>query len=163
MKKRILSLTIATLLALPALAATAPETPAKTDAPDAEQSATPGKKAKRALEKGMPAEEVIRLIGKPAEIKPMETTEGKAETWIYRRELGHQTRQVVTGMRQVPTYVGPGMGDGADAQSGMSMRGEPIYQMETTTTYQVTSLLMFDGKLELARQTSERTRNYTKN
>lgn len=115
------------------------------------------KPAKPALEKGMSAEAIIKLIGKPAEVKPIPVPEGetgKAETWIYRRDLGTRSIHVPIGTREVPAFAGIGVPESRQVSR------EIIYGMKTVRIYQVTSLLMFDGKLVVASQTQEKTENY---
>jgi hypothetical protein len=99
----------------------------------------------------MTAEEVQRLVGKPVEIKPIEAPEGKAETWIYRRQIGRQTTQ-----ETVPGNVGSFM-----LVEGTLSTPPPLeYRTKTTKSYQVTSLLMFEGKLIKAKQSVSQVVNY---
>jgi hypothetical protein len=104
-----------------------------------------------ALEAGMTAEAVQRVVGKPAEIKPIEAPEGKAETWIYRRQIGKQTTLEST----------PGNSGSSALVEGALATAAPIeYRTKTTTSYQVTSLLMFDGKLIKAKQSVSQVVSY---
>lgn len=100
--------------------------PAASDDPASKQAKT--KSAPIALEKGMTAEEVQRIIGKPAEIKPMESPEGKAETWTYRRVLDRQTTQEAVSTSSVPAFNGlpDTMGSAVTLQ----------YRLKYTTTHQ---------------------------
>jgi hypothetical protein len=134
----------------PAPAAAAP-------APAPAPGAKPAKASRPALEKGMTAEQVLKLIGKPSEIKPMPVPEGgtgKAEMWIYRRDGGTRTVQVPIGTRQVPGFVG------INQPLSEQHRTEVIYGPKTIKIYQVTSLLMFNDTLMLARQTQETEERY---
>jgi len=124
-----------------------PETVAPAQPADA--SASPS--AKPMLEKGMTAEQVERIAGKPAEIKPLASSDGKAETWTYRRVIDRQTRQVAATTEFVSTFKG--------ANFGQDETQVPVYHLEHTTIYQVTALLMFDGKLVLAKQWREKSVN----
>jgi hypothetical protein len=133
--------------------ATSPEP--KSQAPAA---SAPQKKPASVLEKGMTEAQIIAAIGRPAEIKPMKFPEGsehKAETWVYRRSTGTRQVQVATGTRSVPTFGG--MGTGNDSTGSTQ---EIIYTTKHITTYSVTWLLMIDGKLELARQTTEQEERF---
>jgi hypothetical protein len=152
----------------PLFAADAPPAPAKAakPAPAAEKAAAQGetkdakKPGKKPLEKGMTGDEVIALIGKPQQVKPMpkqEGAEGKAEVWIYRRPAGEKSIQVVTGTQEVPAFNGLGQ-TGNDMASGT--RTEMLYGNKTVKMFHVTSLLMMDGKLVLARQTQEQEENF---
>lgn len=127
------------------------------DAPPAKATGEKPPAAKRALEKGMPAEEIIKLIGKPAEIKPMPVPEGgtgKAEMWIYRRSGGTRSIQVPVGTRQVPGFVG------INQELSAQHRTEVIYGPKTIRIFNVTSLLMFNDQLVLARQSQETEERY---
>lgn len=115
---------------------TAPDVPSLTQ--NSESNRTPP-----TLEAGMTAEEVQRAIGKPIEIKPIVTPEGKAETWIYRRQIGKNTT-----LDSIPTSFS----SGALPDSLLGTSGPVEYRTKTTLVYQVTSLLMFQGKLVKAKQ-----------
>lgn len=103
------------------------------------------------LKKGMSADEVTRLIGKPESVKPLKTNEGAAEVWTYRREISRWTdeRPMVQGEQEA--FITPGAG-------GMGTIYVPEYRMEHITDTQVSSLLMFEGQLVTATQKVERER-----
>jgi hypothetical protein len=124
-------------------------------AKDQKAEASSKKPAKQPLEKDMPAEKIIELIGKPQEVTPMESKEGKAETWVYRRKIGTKSTQVVVGTRDVPAFVGIGVGN-----DSMQTRKEMIYGMKDISIVRVTSLLMFNDKLVLAKQWDEASEKY---
>ena len=140
---------IATSVALLVGAVSAAQTDSKVPAEAASK-----KPAKTPLEKGMTAETVRKLIGEPNEIKKLKSPEGKAETWVYRREIGVRFIDVAAGTRQVPAYVGVG---GTD---GMGTRTEIIYRKKRVIIYRVTSLLMFNDRLVLAKQVDEQSEHY---
>jgi hypothetical protein len=126
--------------------------PANNLAPEEGKSA-PATKAAPVLEKGMTEAQIIAAIGHPDTVKPMHVPGSdlaKAETWVYRRQVGTRQMQVATGTRDVPTFNGMGLGNDANGT-----RPEPVYSTKFVRIYSVTSLLMIDGKLELARQTTE--------
>ena len=112
--------------------------------------------AKPALAKGMTAEEVIKAVGKPVEIKPIESKDGKAETWIYRRKAGFAFINVPAGTREVPVFTGVGTTGNDRVQN----QTEIIYTQKRVTVYQVTSLLMFNDRLVLAKQSKEQSEVY---
>lgn len=113
------------------------------------------KKGRRPLEKGMNEATIIEIIGKPTEVKHMESPEGKAEMWIYRKEAGQRAVQVVVGEREVPAFTGVGSGN-----HGVATTKELIYGTKHVKLYRVTSLLMFNGELTVARQTTEQSETY---
>lgn len=86
------------------------------------------------LKKGMPAEELRRAIGDPDSVKPLETKEGAGEVWTYRRVARSSTKPI-------------SLGGGQD-------------RLERTTIYQVSSLLIFDGKFVAATQKLEEDRRF---
>ena len=112
--------------------------------------------AKPALEKGMTAEAILRLAGKPAEILPLQSTEGTAEKWIYRRKVGetiHQTANTQVFETRMIGFGGTG---------GVQLGPVPVpeYRLKHVVGYQVTALLMIDGKLQLGRQWYEREEKF---
>jgi len=124
-----------------------PETPAQSKTGPAVKNANPP------LAKGMTAEQVLQIAGKPAEIKPLSSPEGKAEKWIYRRTVDRLTRPLATGVTHVPAYKGAALPEGAVPELSFSV--------ERITIYEVTALLMFDSKLVMAKQWRETSRNIT--
>lgn len=124
--------------------------------PPAGEAAPASHPAKRALQKGMTADEIVALIGKPDKIEPMKTAEGKAEAWTYRRKIDTMVTQVPTHTIDITAFNGM---PSAGSLSGTVQTPTLAYSMETTTTYQVTSLLIYDGKLVVAKQWREREKN----
>lgn len=141
----------ATLLALACAPAFAAETPAAD--PAAPAATGPKETKKKVIEKGMNADEITQLFGKPKEIKPMESPDPatKVEQWIYRRKLKEVATQEATGQHMVPTF------------GGLNPGGQPIlvdvpqidYRPKIVVIYQVTALLMVNGRLEIAKQWTE--------
>jgi outer membrane protein assembly factor BamE (lipoprotein component of BamABCDE complex) len=125
------------------------ETPA---APSASAINPAAKRAATPLEEGMTAEDIQRIIGKPAEIKPIDSPEGKAETWTYRRVLDKQTTQEPVSTSSVPAF------NGLPDKMGSAVTLE--YRIKHTTTHQITTLLMFEGKLVKAKQWVTKTVSY---
>lgn len=142
--------TAALLMTAPILSA------ADVAAPSSENStaADAPKSAKPSLQKGMDAASVIRLIGKPEQIRSMNSPEGKAETWIYRRLLSRTMTQQATGTRDVPAFDG-------SVGAQMGTRPEIVYSNVTVETYQVTHLLMFNDQLLVAKQWREQSRSFS--
>jgi hypothetical protein len=108
------------------------------------------------LEKGMPAAEILKLAGKPAEIVPMKTPEGRAEKWIYRRKVGQTINQTANTQAHETAMVGFG-GTGGVVLAPVVV---PEYRLKYVVGYQVTALLMIDGKLQLGRQWYEREEKF---
>lgn len=111
------------------------------------------KSGKPALAKGMTAEQVLKIAGKPDEIRPIKNAEAKAEAWIYRRVLERTSRETATHVMERPAFLGPG-------PSGEGVAIDPVTRQERLTTYQVTWVLMIEGRMELAKQTREVERSF---
>lgn len=91
------------------------------------------------LEVGLNAAQVEQLVGKPAEVRPLEANDIKAEVWVYLRAGVPVTREVTTGVREIHWV---------DPISGRELtRQEPIIGYETETPQLELRLLMFHGKL----------------
>jgi hypothetical protein len=104
-------------------------------------------KAKPVLEKGMDAAIILQLFGKPDEVIPLKTGETTAETWIYRRKTGQTIKQTANTQAFIPAMVG--------FQASGPVIGKalvPEYRLKYIREYQVTALLIVDGKLQLGRQ-----------
>jgi hypothetical protein len=131
-----------------ALAAEKPAPAPATQEGDKANAAKPAKK--KTLEKGMTADAVLATAGKPAEIKPMAAPdpETKVEQWIYRRKLKETSVPVATGQHTVQTFGGTAVG------GGVNIVETPVidYSQKLVAVYQVTALLMINGKLEIAKQ-----------
>lgn len=104
-------------------------------------------KDKPVIEKGMNADMIVQLIGRPDEVSPLKADAGKAETWIYRRKVGQTVHQTANTQAFIPAMTGFTAG-------GMTLGKAlvPDYRLKHVEAYQVTALLMVDGKLQLARQ-----------
>lgn len=118
----------------------------------------PAKAAKRSLHHGMTAEEVIAMIGKPNKVAPMKDGDGKAEIWTYRRQTGTKTMQVPSRELNEGYSSRPSAATDGHALAYID-RPSMSYALETTTTYQVTSLLLYEGKLVTAKQWSEQEKS----
>jgi len=116
------------------------------------------KTPKRSLHQGMTADEVIAIVGKPDKVAPMKTPDGKAEIWTYRRQVGTTTMQVPSHELNAGYHDRPSAA--TDSQPlGFVNRPSMAYALETTTTYQVTSLLMYEDKLVVAKQWTEQEKS----
>jgi len=119
-------------------------------------SPSAAKPAKKPLEKGMKAAEIIDLVGKPETIKPLKVSkvvDGTAEIWIYRQKIGTKEMEVPAGEHEIPVFAGASQGD----SNNMRMVMEPTYTMQHVIVYRVTSLLMVNGELVTARQTTDQS------
>lgn len=108
--------------------------PAPPSAAAADPAAPP-----RVIAKGMSADEILRRIGKPTEVRPIDSPEGQAEIWIYRRPAGHTTQQTAATVHEIPV-VNPYTGV-------IRMLNEPTYSLDTVDLLESTSLLIYNGKM----------------
>ncbi len=111
--------------------------------------------AKPGLHPGMTADEIIKLIGKPQDVKTIATPAGKGEAWTYRRIAKQWTERAPVTTEMVPTFAGSGLGG-----DGIRDMAVPAYRTERITVYQVTSLLLVDGKMVTARQWPEKDQEF---
>jgi hypothetical protein len=87
----------------------------------------------------MVASEVESMMGKPAEIRPMEVDGLRADVWVYLRSGLPIQKEVTTGMRET-AFVDP--------ISGRELtRQEPIMGYVTETPRLELRLLIFNGSL----------------
>jgi len=119
-------------------------------------TAEEAKATKPPLEKGMTAETIVALVGKPLEVRPIDSPSGKAEVWTYRRLAKRQVTQSAVTQSMVPTYTGINMFN----TSGNGFVPQLEFHLEHIDIYQVTALLLFDGKLVSARQWLEQSRRF---
>lgn len=108
------------------------------------------------LQKGMTAEAVKRIMGEPAEIKPMSSPTGKAEVWVYHRTSSSPIQQVPVGMRSTAVTT-----IGADGQAHVAQTiEEPVFAQQIQIVDETISLLMFDGQLIEQKATAEKRMEY---
>jgi hypothetical protein len=115
------------------------------------------KSPKPSVRKGMTADEVVAVIGKPKEIKPVVTEVGTGESWIYRRVAKRVTNQVAPTVEKVPMWGGPGVNVANGEVIDVNV---PFQRLERITIYQMTALLFVDGKVTASKQWIEQERNF---
>lgn len=132
---------LATAIALPAFAAKKNEkAPDRAAAQPAAEEKPAGPEAR--LVKGMPAAEVLKVMGRPADVSPMETPSGKAEIWRYRERVSETSTQVQVGSKPITISQ-----VGADNQiHTITVAEEPIYKMQMTARDRVVALLVFNDQ-----------------
>jgi hypothetical protein len=115
-------------------------------------------KAKPVLQAGMDADTIIQLYGKPVEIQPMDNKAGlKAEKWIYRRKAREYTAQDASDIAMIPAFIG-NTGTGSQMIADVPTLE---FRVKFITVYQVTALLMVEGKLTIGKQWLEREERFT--
>jgi hypothetical protein len=87
----------------------------------------------------MPSETVIKIMGQPAEVKPMKTQEGKAEIWVYRRQVADRVDYVVISTPIIST-VPDGRGSTRTVVTGERTDNQEQHHITTD----VIEVLMFN-------------------
>ena len=150
-----LTASLIALLAQPAVAASpfTPESQSSGTKSVADSSETPV----TALKKAMPAAEVRQIMGLPVEIKPMKAPNGKAEIWVYRRELNERAERVQVGA--VPITVTVFSTDGKS--SSLQTIGEDVkYANVRFTTEETVELLMFNDHFLTGKISRQEIKHY---
>jgi hypothetical protein len=132
-----------------------PPSPAK-DAGAGSTVAAVGSGPERALQKGMTAEAVKRIMGEPVEIKPMPSPDGKAEVWVFHRMSSVPVQQVQVGTRSTDITTIGGDGQAHVAQS----IAEPVFAQQIEIVDETISLLMFNGKYVEQKQSVQKRLEY---
>ncbi len=145
------------LLAFGLLATLASAASSQTAAPAPDKAAA----KKLVLEKGTSADNILKAYGTPYKVLPLDSADKslKAETWVYRRKAGETVTQEHLS-DSVETYnftVNSTNGNGSVQSVKIST---PVLKSKRVTTYQVTSLLIIDGRLEIAKVQQEREESY---
>ncbi len=95
------------------------------------------------LKKGMSAEEVRRIMGRPTETQPMEAPSGKAEIWVYRTRQELSRERFETGSRPITTLVRDSNGN----ERTQIIGHEPIYGMQKRVLVRSYQVLMFNDHM----------------
>ena len=129
------------LLALTVRGADAPSsaTPEKVP-PDAKPVAPSAANPESTLKQGMPAEVVKKIMGEPLQIRPMKAPDGKAEIWIFRRDVDVSvTRMPVNSIPITVSSIG------SDGKAYQQTIGEKVqYGNLYKATEETIQLLMFN-------------------
>ncbi len=106
------------------------------------------------LKKAMSVGEVIKIMGQPRDRTPLKPPTGKAEIWVYSRQISDVSTQVEVGSKPITdTVVG---GDGKARTVVVS--SEPIFKNAHMITDEEVSLLMFNDHFVQAKITQKRRR-----
>jgi hypothetical protein len=110
---------------------------------------------KPTLKKGMTADTILGLVGRPQQISTIQSEAGSGEVWVYRRVEQQYAQPAAVTMEMVPGFTGVVV-----QGSGIRDFSVPSYRLEKVKVIQVTSLLMFGGRMVAGVQTRERERTY---
>ena len=144
------SLTVMLGSALPVAALAATE-----NAPNAKPAAVAPAAPDRGLKKDMPAAEVRKLLGEPAEVRVLKAPSGKAEVWVFVREISHTVDRIPVSTPDIVTSVT----DATGHSHTMTVPGETRFQTVHTIVEETTEVLMFNdhfvtGKVSRAKRQS---------
>ncbi len=87
----------------------------------------------------MTADQVRTLLGQPAAVRPMVSSQGPAEIWTYRRTVSKEVDVIAARTQDMPV-----MNPLTGIQGTMPA---PVYDQESRTVEEELQLLVFDGKL----------------
>jgi len=110
-----------------------------------------------ALEKGMTADTVKRIMGAPAEIRPMPSSTDRAEIWVYRRTTQGSVRQVQVGSKTIPLST---VVDSNGAVRVLQSIEEPIFSQQFEIFDETVSLLMYDRQYVERKRTVQKRLEY---
>ncbi len=146
-RKLFLSALLAGFL-VPGISATNPEVSDKARPPGAaaDNPAT-------TLKQGMPAGAVRKLLGEPTETKPMKAPNGKAEVWVYVREISRRAEQMRVATPDV--VINTTESDGTVRQHVTP--GQVTFHDVQYLTEETTEVLMFNDHF-LAQKSSRQER-----
>ena len=92
-----------------------------------------------AVQKGMKAEDMRKLLGEPKEIKPLNTAGVTGEVWLYEHKIAALTQEIGTGTVDVPFF---------NSRTGtMENHQEMVMSNLHINTFESVEFLMIDGRL----------------
>jgi len=135
--------------------AASPTAPAK-PTPPTQPAVAASPEPESGLKAGMSPEAVKKIMGAPREIKPMTAPDGKAEIWIYRRDVGARVERVQ--IAAVPITVSTIGNDGQAHQQTVSeeVKYGDLYQ----ATEETIQLLMFNDRYVTQKITRQKIKRY---
>ena len=110
-----------------------------------------------ALRAAMAADTVRHIMGQPEEIKPMKAPSGKAEIWVYKREINRRVDRVQVGSTPITISV-----IGGDGQAHQQTIGENVlYGDLHHVTVETVELLMFNDHFVTCKVTRQQLKHYS--
>lgn len=106
------------------------------------------------LQPGMSAAEVRARLGEPAEIGPMASPHGHAETWTYYFQMSEGTSAEAVGSEEIPTMTVNSGG------VGMATTSQQTFRSVHTRADVTLSLLMFNDHLAAQKAKVEHVASY---
>ncbi|HVZ62948.1 MAG TPA: hypothetical protein VG936_00050 [Lacunisphaera sp.] len=106
------------------------------------------------LQQGMGAADIRAKLGEPAEISPMASPHGHAETWTYYFQMSEGTSAEAVGSVEIPTMTVNSGGVGMSTTSQQTFRS--VHKRADVTL----SLLMFNDHLAAQKAKVEHVSSY---
>ena len=128
-------------LLLQSAGATAPSTSPNV-APDSKPTAGSSVNPESSLKQAMPADLIRKIMGKPSAIRPMKAPDGKAEIWVYTREINERMGREQIGT--TPIMISVADSDGRIRQ--YTVGEETHYGDVHYITVETVELLMFNDQ-----------------
>lgn len=121
--------------------AASPSTPDQVMTPAKPAAASPDK-PESALTRAMPANAIRKVMGKPQAVKPMKAPEGKAEIWVYEREIDDRVDRVPVGSEPIIVTTYNGDGKAVPHTVGENIKFADLHR----TTVETVELLVFNDR-----------------
>ena len=143
-------------LLLPGAAAAAPA-PSDKAIPDSKPAAVSPDSPESALKQAMGADAVRKILGQPEEIKPLKAPNGKAEIWVYKRQVNRRVERVQVGTIPITTTV-----VGSDGVAHQQTLGEDIKFADLhRVTEETVEVLMFNDHYVTHKVTRRELKQYS--
>jgi len=131
---------LALLIGLPIQAAEAPAPPPDSADAGSKGAAAAPKSPEESLLPSMPASTVARIMGKPDSVRPVKVQAGKAEVWVYSRQVSDRVDYV-----QVSTPVMGSVPSGNGTNRTVVTGEKLVTRAQHHITTEVVELLIFNG------------------
>ena len=129
---------------------------ARAASPAAPDATAASKTPQVVLKQGQPAEAVRQAFGKPDGIKPMKAPNGKAEIWVYVKEISVRVDRV--GLPTADTVIYSQTPDGGMRQT--ITPGEIQFHDTRYVTEEITEVLMFNDHYVAQKVTRRERQSY---
>jgi hypothetical protein len=124
--------------------------------PGSKPAAASADNPEAALKQAMPADAVRKIMGQPQEIVPMKAPDGKAEIWVYKREIDQRVDRVPIGSVPITVTV-----IGSDGRAHEQSIGEKVqYGDLHQATEETVQLLMFNDHYLTQKTTRRDIKHY---
>ncbi len=109
-----------------------------------------------ALKQGMPAAAVKQIMGQPLEVTPMKAPDGKAEIWVYKRNVNVRVERVPVGSTPITVTSFGSDGQAHEQTIGEKVQYGDLYQ----ATEETVQLLMFNDQYVTQKVSRKEIKHY---